>query len=110
MEDIDECLVCFQVITNPFNICRYKYKGKAITCQEYDDILLVAKPIKPIKNKMKRCHCCDVCEKLFLSKWDLRRHIQTVHEKRRNEKCFICQKTFGQKGTLNRHIRYIHTK
>ena len=37
---------------------------------------------------------CDVCHKKFMKKTVLNRHIQTVHEKKKDFACMKCQENF----------------
>ena len=53
---------------------------------------------------------CDICEKSFTMKSDLRRHVATVHNKERPFQCPQCSKTFGQSGSLKTHVSVVHNK
>ena len=47
----------------------------------------------------------------FGQKSDLKRHIETVHEKRRDHVCGYCKgAAFGTASTLKAHISAIHLK
>ena len=52
---------------------------------------------------------CDICNKLFSNKSNLRKHIKSVHEKMKF-KCEICTKNFTRKDNLLSHKRNIHSK
>ena len=39
---------------------------------------------------------CDLCNKTFVSRSNVRRHIRTVHENQRNYQCPDCHQTFTQ--------------
>ena len=52
-------------------------------------------------------HCPGVA---FGQKGNLTRHIETVHEKRRDHACPHCPSAFGQKGDLKTHIKVVHEK
>ena len=50
---------------------------------------------------------CDQCDKLFLNKYTLARHVTSVHEGL-NHQCNECDKSFNQKGNLVTHIKSVH--
>ena len=52
---------------------------------------------------------CDICNKLFSNKSNLRKHIKSVHEKIKF-KCEICDKEFSQEDNLQRHKKAVHSK
>ena len=52
---------------------------------------------------------CDICNKLFSNKSNLRKHIKSVHEKIKF-KCEICDKELSRKDELQRHKLSVHSK
>ena len=50
------------------------------------------------------CPYTDCC-KSYLTKWDLTNHIRIVHEGDTSTKCNVCQKTFMKRGNLKSHIQ-----
>ena len=52
---------------------------------------------------------CDICNKLFSNKSNLRKHIKSVHEKMKF-KCEICDKKLSRKDELQRHKLSVHSK
>ena len=46
----------------------------------------------------QKLHTCEVCNRDYLSKKDLSRHILRVHEKIKPFGCDLCEKTFGDRG------------
>ena len=46
----------------------------------------------------QKLHTCEVCNRDYLSKNDLSRHILRVHEKIKPFGCDLCEKTFGDRG------------
>merc|ERR1712062_459710 len=61
---------------------------------------------------------CEYCEKTFSQAKNIKRHIQTVHEGRKDFNCGDCQQSFSTKQVLERHCKalghniesMIHTK
>ena len=53
---------------------------------------------------------CDRCNKFFSKGYNLKVHIQVVHEKERNFICKICQKGFGILKTLQKDSARAHNK
>ena len=58
---------------------------------------------------------CDVCEKLFTRKFEMLRHVRSVHKNAADEKitekpfkCLKCLKSFTRKDVLSRHIKTQH--
>ena len=51
-------------------------------------------------------HRCDPCKKEFSKKSNLKRHVESIHEKGR-EKCFLCEKEFRN---LASHMESTHEK
>jgi len=51
---------------------------------------------------------CHICGKHFQQKYGLIRHLQSVHERRRDFKCSFCKKGFSEKVGRDEHER-IHT-
>ena len=48
---------------------------------------------------------CDICGKMFESKRDFRRHIESVHEGKKENICDFCGKDFFMKSKLEMHKR-----
>ncbi|KXJ16348.1 zinc finger protein 2 [Exaiptasia diaphana] len=55
-----------------------------------------------------RIHACDKCDKKFVAKHDLKRHM-IVHSDERPFGCQLCDKAFRTKNELNLHIP-VHNK
>eukprot|EP01083_Nonionella_stella_P280165 952969_1 len=53
---------------------------------------------------------CDVCGKQFTSQSRLNTHVQSVHENLRPFQCEICTKKFKTKSNLAEHIHGVHQK
>eukprot|EP01083_Nonionella_stella_P155135 500739_1 len=53
---------------------------------------------------------CDFCEKHFKFKSQLKAHVQGVHNSLRTFQCEICRKTYKTKSHLTEHIKGVHEK
>ena len=53
---------------------------------------------------------CLICNKSFVSKRNLKHHIDIVHKKLNPYQCQECKKCFGQKLQLQSHINIFHRK
>ncbi|XP_055610128.1 zinc finger protein ZFMSA12A-like [Uranotaenia lowii] len=52
---------------------------------------------------------CDICEKLCLSRYDLKTH-RAIHSEERPFQCNLCGKRFKTKKTLSSHQNLLHPK
>ena len=55
-------------------------------------------------------HKCDSCEQTFSQKSNLKRHIATIHETKREFSCDVCGKDFSSNSNLKIHIQEVHMK
>ena len=55
-----------------------------------------------------RPHACVYCASAFRFPSDLKTHVRTVHEKRRDHKCPHCPYACGQASDMRRHVRTQH--
>ena len=53
---------------------------------------------------------CDLCNKTYFKKIDLKKHKQFVHEGLKNFKCDLCDKFLIDKSSLKRHISNLHNR
>ena len=53
-------------------------------------------------------HACPRCAAAFTRAGNLKTHVRTVHEKRRDHVCPHCAATFGAAGSLKIHVRRKH--
>ncbi|XP_035712433.1 PR domain zinc finger protein 5 isoform X1 [Folsomia candida] len=51
---------------------------------------------------------CELCPRTTHGKTDLRRHVQNVHEHRKNHPCTFCDKIFSTASILRRHVEACH--
>ena len=62
-------------------------------------------------HEKRRDHACPHCPSAFGVKSHLTKHIKVVHEKRRDHACGYCKDVaFGTAGTLKAHISAVHLK
>ena len=53
-------------------------------------------------------HKCDTCRKSFSLAWNLKTHINSVHNYQRDHKWDSCAKSFSRGGDLKKHINVVH--
>ena len=53
---------------------------------------------------------CDICDKKFTKKRNLKRHVTEKHEKKSSWKCTVdnCEKTFSRRSNLISHLMMRH--
>lgn len=61
------------------------------------------------RRRAKR-HACERCDKRFVTRSHLTRHVQAVHEGRRPYECMVCNRRYTQKEHLKDHIKSVHEK
>ena len=60
------------------------------------------------ENQKIHDHKCDTCRKSFSLAWNLKTHINSVHNYQRDHKCDSCAKSFSRGGDLKKHINVVH--
>ena len=61
-----------------------------------------------VHNDTKR-HKCGQCEKSYMGSWNLKQHIQSVHEGLKGgHQCEICDMSFFRPFLLKSHIKIVH--
>jgi KRAB domain-containing zinc finger protein len=61
-------------------------------------------------NHKERPESCGICHHKFHSIRDLKRHVSSVHEGRKDVQCQECGKFFACSNTLATHVRCVHLK
>ena len=51
---------------------------------------------------------CENCDKPFSDKKNLKKHVSTVHNKKKAFKCDICDYSFSVKGSLKPHTESVY--
>ena len=51
---------------------------------------------------------CNQCEWKFTTSWDLKRHIERIHDKIKDYECKECNKEFFKKTDFNNHLSAVH--
>ena len=69
----------------------------------------VAIIIARLKGEVKSFQC-EICTHISKSKYDLKLHVEGVHEKIRNKECKECGSAFYRTGDLNSHVNTVHKK
>ena len=59
-------------------------------------------------HERKKNHMCKVCHKSFFTSRDLWVHSSAVHDNSKTFKCKSCEKTFSQKGNMKTHYETQH--
>ena len=80
----------------------------AITCEteQFDPLNVEINNMRIIENQNGPVNC-DYCNKI-ISKGNLKRHIEDVHEGQKKFECEHCNKTFSQKCNLKTHVLNVH--
>ncbi|XP_075237800.1 uncharacterized protein LOC142334018 [Lycorma delicatula] len=94
----------FNMKTNDLEINKYLHMVKT----EKEIGFYPSHDIGIIKGSTKKNYICNVCQKSFNRKYDLKRHFNR-HIKEKNYICNFCQKSFYQSSDLKIHLN-IHTK
>ena len=56
-------------------------------------------------------HQCEICSKTYSKPFDLKNHVQSVHEgKDTSVKCPLCSKALSCQSVLQKHITAVHEK
>lgn len=64
---------------------------------------------KPTSGSTRRRFKCELCPRISLSRADLQKHVQVVHENQRNHPCTFCDKRFSTSSNMRRHVDARHS-
>ena len=53
---------------------------------------------------------CEICDKRFINKTSLAKHIGAIHEGKKPYECDICGKVFNGEQNFKSHIESVHEK
>ena len=113
------------VVETDFSEVTSQYESRELDCLSLDDHLVTKSENKYNRHELKniismdnpnKCDglklpicsaTCHVCDKLFASKLNMRKHVRTQHPEM-TFSCHICNTTFILEGTLKRHIERVH--
>ena len=59
-------------------------------------------------HEQRKDHACPQCDATFGAASSLRTHLRTVHEQRRDHACPQCDAAFGAAQHLRTHVRTVH--
>ena len=51
---------------------------------------------------------CETCGNSYKSKTNLRLHIKSIHEGKKDHKCDACNKSYIDISSLKKHVRIFH--
>ena len=92
---------------NVFNDAESSTTDIKTEIEEEDPLRLVDDSKQEVKNKHLKSVHCDQCDKSFVRKDALIKHIRSVHDNVRYN-CNQCDKSFSHKGNLDKHIQSVH--
>ena len=112
---VDASKLCNVQIENEDPLKIHEYKN-SIECSEYDlttsEKHILAKHI--LDEHIFEVHDfklqCPICCKFFATKYVVRKHILSIHQKKNEFKCSICLKVLGAKATFKRNIAQTNEK
>eukprot|EP00183_Erythrolobus_madagascarensis_P005252 CAMPEP_0185856428 /NCGR_PEP_ID=MMETSP1354-20130828/28991_1 /TAXON_ID=708628 /ORGANISM="Erythrolobus madagascarensis, Strain CCMP3276" /LENGTH=229 /DNA_ID=CAMNT_0028558675 /DNA_START=262 /DNA_END=951 /DNA_ORIENTATION=+ len=58
----------------------------------------------------EKLHGCSSCGKRFSSRYNLKRHIEVMHETQRTHACEVCGTRFKHKSHVVEHFRQVHRR
>ena len=110
--EIDPLDVSFNPIKRKLNASNLTNKdGKRLkaehVCQICDEIFTSICKLRRHTTSDHKLDC-KMCFAKFLQIQELKRHIITVHEEKKELKCDKCESKFAKKNCLTRHIKLVH--
>ena len=87
-----------------------KMELKCSTCEKmFSTKGNLTKHVDSVHIKMKP-YSCKICDYACSVKADMLKHVESVHECKKPHVCTTCGKMFSRKGNLNVHIDYVHER
>ena len=103
-----KCEECIKIIHQEDVIKRQQLGYKCASCgKTFTTKICWQRHIEAV-HEGRKDHECKSCGKRFSQRSSMIQHIKHVHEGRKDYKCDSCGKSFSQAGTLRRHINTIH--
>ena len=81
---------------------------KSFVDERFEEDVHQNEDFKDMNGSVIRIHECVECKKSFSRAENLRNHIHTVHEGKKNYKCKTCDKSFSRAQILKKHIHTVH--
>ena len=104
-----DCGKCEGVLPDPSVVAKkiIKIDNDTCICKEVTQINKVSRHLKvcKVKKVQKQKYSCDICQKIFLFKYKLERHI--VPHPRTNFECQYCSKSFKTEDHYLSHQTHI---
>ena len=63
-----------------------------------------------IKQGDGKLNKCEICDYSFSSKQIWKRHMESIHEGKKQHRCSICEYASSNSGNLKKHINAIHER
>ena len=84
-------------------------KEQLIKEEKFEEVQQSEKELSyPITQVMDKTFQCDKCNSFFKSKQNMKWHMESVHEGKKQFQCSICSASLAQKFDLKRHMESVH--
>ena len=73
--------------------------------------ILVKEETEDLKQENnQKSHKCSICDNSFSRKFNLKKHIETVHDGKKPHKCSVCDYSCSRNARLKKHIEIVHER
>jgi len=108
--DFVECVKCHKNLRNKTILrqhIRNAHSEKQFTCDHFNcNYVGKTKPeLESHEASHEKKFDCNICEKLFSNKYQLKSHISIKHEDPDRFKCHVCDKRLNSRPNLRRHLQ-----